>query len=520
MKYDSNRDLTRKTAETELPEKPYSFWRATTEFPAFPTLEQELDTEIAVVGAGITGITAAYLLVLEGRKVVLVEGDRVLNGTTGHTTAKVTSQHGLIYDHLRSHFSDEQARLYYEGAEEAKAFMQQLVQDNGIDCDWQEETAYIYAENEDSGFKQLKKEMDAYRELGLPGEWVESLPIPLSIEGAIALPGQARFHPLQYLKFLLLEFLRLGGTIYENTMISEVENDERPRLLVQDHDFGIRCDTVISGSHYPVTDQNGFYFARLQPERSYTLAIRAETPFEGGMYISADEPKHSLRSATFDDQQYIIVGGKGHRTGQEGDTIMHYAELEMFAGNLFGLHDIPYRWSSQDLYSLDKLPCIGQLTSDTPNILVGTAYAKWGMTTGTLAAIMLTDQVMGRDNRYAELFDPARKVPFLKRMQTAVEHNMTVAKELVTGKLDFNRHKAEDLKPDQGAVVWQRGKRTGAYRDPEGNLHLVDTTCTHMGCEVQWNEAERSWDCPCHGGRFDYKGEVLEGPPTEPLKKR
>lgn len=519
MKDDTNKEITRKAAEIELPEAPYSFWRATTEFPTFAPLAEELDVEIAVVGAGITGVTAAYLLAKEGKQVALFEGGKVLNGTTGYTTAKVTSQHGLIYDHIRSHFSDEEAILYYEAAEEAKSFMQRIVQDNGVACDWQEETAYVYVESGSSELKHLKKEMDAYRELGIPGEWVESLPIPLRVEGAIALPGQARFHPLQYLKFLLLEFLRLGGTIYEHTMIEEVENGDRPRLLVQDKEFGVTCDIVVSGSHYPVTDQNGFYFARLQPERSYTLAIRAETPFESGMYISADDPKHSLRSATFDDQQYVIVGGKGHRTGQEEDTIAHYADLEVFAGKLLGIKEVPYRWSSQDLYSLDKLPCIGHLTSDTPNIYVGTAYAKWGMTSGTLAAMMITDMITGRDNRYTDLFSPSRKTPVLKRMQNAISHNLTVAKELVTGKVDFNLRKADELQPDEGAVIWQRGKRTGAYRDPEGKLHLVDTTCTHMGCEVQWNDAERSWDCPCHGGRFDYKGEVLEGPPTEALKK-
>ncbi|WP_017811088.1 MULTISPECIES: FAD-dependent oxidoreductase [Paenibacillus] len=519
MKDDTNKDITRKAAETELPDQSHSFWRATTELPSFPPLREELDVEIAVVGAGITGITAAYLLAKEGKQVALFDAGKVLDGTTGYTTAKVTSQHGLIYDHLRKHTDDQSAILYYEAAEEAKRFMQKLVEDNQIDCDWQEETAYVYVESDDDEFKNLEKEMEAYRELGIPGEWVESLPIPLRVKGAIALPGQARFHPVQYLKFLLMEFRVMGGQVYENTMIEEVEDGDRPRLLIQDQEFGVTCDKVVSGSHYPVTDQNGFYFARLQPERSYTLAIRAETPFEGGMYLSADEPKHSLRSATFDGQQYVIVGGKGHRTGQEEETTMHYADLETFSGMLLGIKDIPYRWSAQDLYSLDRMPCIGYVTSDKPNILVGTAYAKWGMTSGTLAAIMMTDMIMGRENRYTDLFSPSRKMPLLERIKTAVSHNATVAKELVTGKLDFNRRKADDLEPDQGAVIWHHGKRTGAYRDPEGKLHVVDTTCTHMGCEVGWNEAERSWDCPCHGGRFSYTGEVLEGPPTEPLKQ-
>lgn len=519
MQEPSHEETTPNLSPQNLPEYPSSLWRATVDLPTFPALQGELDTEIVVVGAGITGITTAYLLAQEGKKVVLVESGKVLDGTTGYTTAKASSQHGLIYDELISNFSEEEAILYYEGAQEALHYMRRLVEENNIDCDWQQETSYIYVESDDSILKKLEKEMDAYRKLGIPGEWVDSLPIPLSVKGAIALPDQARFHPLQYLVFLLQQFLLLGGTVYEDTIIEEVESGDRPRLLIQDQEFGITCDKVVSASHYPVTDQNGFYFARLHAERSYTLAVRAETTFAGGMYLSVDEPKHSLRSATINGQEMLIVGGNGHKTGQEDETITHYEGLEKFVGMLLGIKEIPYRWSAQDLFSLDNIPCIGYITEDEPNILVGTAFAKWGMTSGTLAAHMMTDMIMGRDNRYAELFNPSRKQPLLTKIKTAVVQNANVAKEMITGKLDFNRRKADDLDNDEGGVIWHHGKRTGAYRDPQGALHMVDTTCTHMGCEVGWNEAERSWDCPCHGARFAYNGEVIEGPATKALKK-
>ena len=504
---------------TQLPQYPESLWRASTELPTFPQLKEDITVDVGIVGAGITGITTAYLLSKEGFKVALLDAGQILQGTTGHTTAKVTTQHGMIYDELIQHFGVEQASKYYHANNEALQFMAQTVKDLDISCEWKVEDAYLYAEGEQAKAKLLK-EFQAYEKLAIPGQWIEHVPIPLVVKGAIQLPGQAQYHPLAYMKRLVEAIVEAGGLIYENTTVSEKLEGERPFTLRSLHgDHKVTCQHIVSASHFPFTDAGGLFFSRLHAERSYVIAMTSETPFEGGMYLSVDEPTRSLRSATWNGEPVVLVGGDSHKTGQGICTYRHYENLEEFGGNLLGMKNIPFRWSAQDLFTLDKVPYIGQITAQHEGIYVATGFAKWGMTSGTLSAKLITDQIQGRENPYSELFTPSRHFQADPSIKNFIVQNANVAKELISGKLEIVRAKADELQKDEGSVVTHYGKRAGAYRDPEGSLHLVDTTCTHMGCEVEWNKGDRSWDCPCHGSRFGYDGHVLEGPAEEPLKK-
>ncbi|CAM4436184.1 FAD-dependent oxidoreductase [Paenibacillus typhae] len=502
-----------------LPQFPESLWRGTTELPAFPRLAEDHVTDVAIVGAGITGITAAYLLTREGYKVTLLEAGEVLGGTTGFTSAKITAQHGMIYADLMKNFGEEQAWAYYQSNSEAMKWMIHTAEELGLSCGMHPEDAYLYADkDDDETLKQLEQEFEAYQKLGIPGEWLDHIPLPLMVTGAIRLPGQARFHPLHYLKGMLQFVLDKGGVVYEHTMIGEkVDKGERITLYTEGSEHQIRCRHAVSASHFPFYDGGGLYFSRLHAERSYCLAVQPETDFAGGMYLSAGEPTRSLRAVEWNGHNLVIVGGENHKTGQGICTFGHYENLEVFAGGLLGSRQIPYRWSTQDLITLDKVPYIGKPDEDE-EIYIATGYGKWGMTNGTLAAQIITDQIMGRANRYSGLYDPSRfkARPSIKNF---IVQNANVAKELVAGKVEIVRKKTSELGADEGAVVFHDGKRAGAYRDPEGKLHLVDRTCTHMGCECEWNNAERSWDCPCHGSRFSYEGDVLEGPATLPLTK-
>ncbi|RCX19194.1 glycine/D-amino acid oxidase-like deaminating enzyme [Fontibacillus phaseoli] len=502
---------------TGLPKYPQSLWRETTSFPSFPVVQEDIQTDVLIAGAGITGITAAYVLVQAGLKVAVVDAGKILDGTTGYTTAKITSQHGLIYDNLISHFGEENARLYFDANQEALHFIEETVREHDINCGFKTEDAYLYADSDDQ-LKQLEKEWAAYDKLDLPGEWCDTIPLPLVVKGAVKMRGQARFHPLQYLHTLVDYVVKHGGKFYENTTMSDSaeETGDGKLLLKTESGITITCRNAISASHFPFYDGGGLYFTRLHADRSYVVAIEPETPYAGGMYINCGNPKRSLRAAELDGKEVILVGGESHKTGQSDCTIKHYEELEKFGGMTFGAKGIPYRWSAQDLATIDQVPYIGPVTSGHPHIFVATGFGKWGMTSGTLSALLISDLIQGKDNRYAELFTPSRfKInPGIKNL---VVQNADVAKELITGKVDIVHRKVEDLMPDQGAAVKHLGKKAGAYRDPEGNIHLVDTTCTHMGCEVKWNPAERSWDCPCHGSRFDYTGAVIEGPATENL---
>ncbi|WP_217591640.1 FAD-dependent oxidoreductase [Cohnella sp. GbtcB17] len=499
----------------QLPEYPESYWRRTAELPAFPKLTSDLETEFAVVGGGLTGLTTAYLLAKEGRRVALLTAGRLLGGTTGYTTAKITAQHDLIYDELISHFGEDKARLYYEANAGALEFMRGLVAEHGIACDFVDEDAVVYATREE-GLHKLDKEYAAYQRLGIPGERYDTLTLPFGATAALSMQRQARFHPTPYAAFLASEIVRLGGEIFEETTMDKFHDGDPAKVTTKDG-YTVTCEAVAACSHFPFFD-NGFYFARLHAESSYVIAIKSPYDYPGGMYITANEPKRSVREVTYGGEKLLLIGGESHKTGQGECTIAHYEALKRFAEDTFGVEEIRYRWSTHDLVTLDKMPYIGLAREGTPNLLVATGYRKWGMTTSAVAGRLLSDLLIGRDNPYAELFGPSR-FQADPDIGTLAKETADVAYHFVKGKLEWLKKDPEELGLDEGAAVRIHGRRCGAYRDHEGKLHVVDTTCTHMGCETEWNAGDRTWDCPCHGSRFTFDGEVMHGPAKKPLER-
>ncbi|TPG68046.1 FAD-dependent oxidoreductase [Brevibacillus laterosporus] len=499
-----------------LPRFPEPFWRDSINLPTFQPVKEDLKVDVVIVGGGITGITAAYLLVKEGLKVALLEANNLLNGTTGHTTAKITAQHGLIYDELINHMGRTKARQYYEANTEALQFIKQTVSEHQIKCDFSQQDAYIYATTEECANK-LEKEFEAYQQLNIPGELVHHIPFDIKIHNALSMKNQAQFHPVSYLAHIVQLITANGGLIFENTMAVDLEEGDQPTVITREGQR-VTADYVLSCSHFPFYDGLGFYFTRLYAQRSYVIAVKTEKEFPGGMYISADQPTRSIRSATFNGENIVLIGGDGHKTGQGKDTLEHYKALETFGHEVYGSNEILYRWSAQDLVTLDKVPYIGEITANHRNILIATGYRKWGMTNGTAAGLLLRDIVLKRDNPYVDLYRPSRFYinPSLKEF---FAQNFDVAKHLISGKLEIPNREAEDLTNGEGSVVLFNGERAGAYKDDNGQLHIVDTTCTHLGCETEWNHGDRTWDCPCHGSRFSYTGEIIEGPAELPLKR-
>lgn len=498
-----------------MPQQPESYWLASTEQRSFEKLTADLNVNIAVIGAGITGITTAYLLAKEGKEVALLEAGKILNGTTGYTTAKVTAQHHLIYDEFISHFGEENARLYFEANIDGLNFIRQMINEHSIECDWTEEDAYVYTAAEDK-VQAIRDEYKAYEKLGIPGAYMESIPLPITARAAVVMKNQARFHPIPYLLRLLDEFIRLGGRVYEQTTVEKVE-EGMPNIITTSEGHRLECLDVVSCSHFPVFE-GGMYYAKMHADSSYALAVKSDTEYPGGMYISAENPKKSIRAVEYEGEKLLLIGGESHKTGQGICTINHYEALKTFAEQNFAAREIAYRWSTNDYGTLDKLPYIGMNSLKTPNSFIATGYRKWGMTTGTVAAMILRDMIIGQTNRYEKLFDPNR-FHADPSVQKFVKENVNVAKQYVAGKLEWIRTKTEDLGIDEAAHVRIKGKKAGAYRDRNGKLYLVDTTCTHMGCEVAWNAGDRTWDCPCHGSRFHYDGSVIEGPAAQPLKE-
>jgi glycine/D-amino acid oxidase-like deaminating enzyme/nitrite reductase/ring-hydroxylating ferredoxin subunit len=503
-------------ASQHMPQFPEPFWRANMELPSFPKLENDIEVDVSIVGGGIVGITAAYLLRKEGMKVALIDAGRVLTGTTGHTTAKITAQHGLIYHELIEHFGLEKARAYYEASMSALHFIHDTAARNQIECDFTHEDAYLYT-NTDSYISKLEKEMKAYETLGIQGDYRDSIPIDIPVKAAVKMNAQGQFHPLKYLKKLLEECVKHGAQIFENTTAVDVDYGNEINVLTR-NGHKMTCKQLVIASHYPFYDGLGFYFARMYPERSYLLAVKPQKTFSGGMYLMVEKPTRSLRYTLYNNEKILLVGGERHKTGQGISTIQHYEALQKYTEQTFGINEFLYRWSAQDWTTLDKVPFIGRITSEKPNIYVATGFRKWGMSNGTAAALLISDLILERPNPYKELFTPSRfkADPSVK---TLIRENADVAGHLLKGKWEFPVRTVDDLQADEGSVIRVNGKRAGAYKDKNQNVYMVDTTCRHMGCEVEWNSGDRTWDCPCHGSRYSVTGEVLEGPAKHPLKK-
>jgi len=506
--------------ESQIPQEQKSYWREYKDIPSYPALQANESTDIAVVGGGMVGVISAYLLAKAGKKVTLIEAGKLIDGVTGRTTAKITAQHGLYYDSLIQIAGEEQAKLYYQANMDGLKFIEETAKELSIDCDFSHHNAFVYA-NTVAGAKQIEKEAEAYMRLGIDGELAkDEVELPFSVEEAIVMRNQAQFHPVKFLAGLIKEIERLGGKIYEQTRAMKILSKNDPVIQTENLSH-LSCNKVIVASHYPFNDFDGMYFSRLTVNRSYAIAAKVKGNVPNDMYISGDMPSRSLRYAPGENgEKLLLIGGDGHATGKSSsETIEHYYNLEKFGNEHFGIEEIPYRWSSQDMTTLDTIPYIGTITAGYDNILVATGFHKWGMSNGALAGMLLSDQVLGNENRYAPVFDPTRTKVKTKDAMSFAKDNASVAKSLVTGKLKRASKTVDDLEKDEGSLVKVGKKKAGGYRDEYGQVHLVDTACTHMGCDVKWNDAERSWDCPCHGSRFSYTGDVLNGPAVKPLKK-
>ncbi|GGB60652.1 FAD-dependent oxidoreductase [Virgibacillus dakarensis] len=502
--------------QIKMPQYPEPYWRDSVSLPTFPKLDESIDADVGIVGGGIVGITAAYLLSKQNLKVVLIDAGVILNGTTGHTTAKITAQHGLIYNELIEHFGKNKASLYYKACMEAKQLIEETITEHDISCDFKKEDAYVFT-NAKSYLQQLETEKKAYDQLDIPGELTNTIPLTLPIKSALIMKDQAQFHPLKYLKVLVEQAVKNGAEIYENTTAVDVEYTKHPAIITRD-EHRIKCRYVIEASHYPFYDGQGFYPTRMYPERSYIIAVKTPKQFPGGMYINAESPTRSVRGATVNGEDLWLIVGENHKTGQGKSTMDHYKALQDYAETHFGISEFVYRWSAQDLTTLDKVPYIGPVTGAQQSVFVATGFRKWGMTNGTIAAKVISDQIMQKDSAYADLYTPSRfqADPAIREFTTA---NADVAKHLIKGKLEFTNDNIKDLSPDDATITRVNGLRTGVYKDKDNKLYAVDTTCKHMGCEVHWNSGDRTWDCPCHGSRYTYTGEVVEGPAKEPLNK-
>ncbi len=468
-----------------LSRKPQSYWLTSTEKTEYPVLNDDIKADIAIVGGGMVGISCAYLLKDENIRIVILEADRILQGTTGHTTAKVTSQHNIIYSKIQSQMGNELARQYAEANESAIKLISSITNELGIECDLVPQYAYVYTQQE-KHIQTISDEVRAAAAASIAADYVEELPVGLPIKAAVRFADQAQFHPRKYLLALAKKITDKGISIFEQSRVVDIEEDG-PYLLTTQNGKKIQADKVIIASHYPFYNKDGLYFSRIYTERSYVAAVKPANDYPGGMYISYENPTRSLRSQTIPEGELILVGGENHKTGQAKDTLKNYEALIDFAFDNFEVEDIPYHWSTQDCMTHDGIPYVGYFAETTPNLYLATGYGKWGMTNSTASAMIVRDLIMHGTSPWENVYSPSRKATVTSAKSFVVQ-NLNVAEKFIAGKIS----------------------------PPDSPLN---TTCTHMGCELCWNKAERTWDCPCHGSRFSEKGDIIEGPAVSPLEK-
>jgi len=488
-------------------------WSDTAVIPKQDQQTGEVIVDVCVVGAGVTGLTAALLLGRAGKKVAIIDLGRVCSGETSHTTAHLTEVFDISYRELISKFGLEGAELAAQSMRRAIERIEQNVLDLGIECDFKRVPGYLFTEVQGEA-EELEAEAAAALRIGVPNSLLFEAPLPFRTERAIRFEHQAQINPLKYAAGLVAELNRRGCLIYEDTRMTDVEDGEPCRVIT---DQGtILADHVIVAANVPSANRL-FLHTKIAAYRTYALAAVVRKDFErDALYWDTMGPYHYIRSYEFNGKSYLIVGGEDHKTGQDQHTEMHFRRLQEWVDARFGIEDITHRWSGQVIESVDGLPFIGRNPMSN-NIYVATGFSGAGITFGTIAGMLISDLILENPNPWSELYDAGRVKPFAS-IRNFLSENIDYPSHLIGDRLTpAQASDVSQLRENEGAIIRIGAKKVAVYRDPEGELHLLSPVCPHLGCYVQWNEAEKSWDCPCHGSRFDPYGKLLNGPALSDL---
>ena len=439
-------------------------------------------------------------------------------GISGHTTAKITSQHGAIYHYLQDQYGLDFAKKYFLANEEAIFNIENIIKENNIDCGFEKQSSFLYSTSKDEEIK-LKNEFDAVSKINKEAKLRTDVKLPLEITSAIEFPNQAMFNPYKYINALADKITKQDGDIFVNTTCYDIDN-ENDMYVCKTENNNIYAKNVVIATHYPFLNIPGFYFSKIYQSSSYVIAISLEgtkwnKDFDG-MYINIEKPIYSFRKVNFNGENLLLLGGGGHKTGEMQEKDIGYNSLIEAVKKWFPDCKIKYKWSANDCISLDKIPYIGEFSSLYPNIYVGTGFNKWGMTSSYVAGKIVSDKILERKNKYEKIFKATRTNFFLNKGEVKNMVTDTLKAQVVDRVKEENNSKPET---EEGKLIERNGEKIGVYIDENGKIFAVKPVCTHLGCMLSWNKEDKTWDCPCHGSRFDYTGKQIENPAIKDLEQ-
>lgn len=469
-----------------------------------------------IVGGGITGLTTALLLQTQGKQTILAEAQTIGFGTTSGTSAHLNTFFDATYADVESDFGEQAAKLLAQCGIESFATIRELSQKYNIDCDLDLKDGYLYAET-DEEVKVLNEILTASQKAGIDVFEADENGVNVPFKKAIVFKKQGQFHPIKYLFGLAKAYINAGGVILENTFIRKTSFEDGVHSANGDN-ITIKTKNLVYATHLP-PGINVLDF-KCAPYRSYVIAVKLknDADYPNSLSYDSKDPYHYFRSHTINGQKYMIVGGEDHKTGHN-DPDEAFVALEQYINQYYDVTEVTYKWSSQYYVPSDQLPFIGQMPMGEDNIYVATGYNGNGMMFGTIAGKIISDAILGNDNAYAELFSPSRIKP-VAGFVDFVKENADVAYRFVADRFsadDIDSFK--ELDANSGSIVNYKGEKLAVYKNAEGKVTALNPVCTHAKCIVCFNHAERSWDCPCHGGRFDTDGKVLTGPPRADLQR-
>ena len=530
----------------------------------FSALEENIKTDICIIGGGLTGLSTAYNLSKYKIRTVLLEKDEICKQTSGNSTAKITSQHGLIYKYLTDSKGQDFARKYYEANENAIRNIKNIIDKEGIDCDLEYQPAYVFTQKVQD-VQKIKDEVEAVNNFGGKAKFIEAKDIeinklnsveyvenqgeklkisgdniekenfnlerdvvkermkqvlPIKAISGIEFENQAQFNPYKYGNALAKICSDSGIKIFEHSKVIDVDTEDEDEyyIITLENGFKIKAKYVVITTKYPIVNIPGFYFVKMYQSSSYAIAMQTKQRLFEGMYIDSEEPTISLRTAKFGDEYLLIVVGFDHKTGAQIDLSNSYRYLEEVAKSLYSEGKIKYHWNTEDCITLDKIPYIGNFSNLWENAYVATGFNKWGITTSNIAAEIITDKILGQENEYEEIFKSTRLEPIknIKEVTNMVKESVN---SLVAKKLELPQEEANQIQNGEGKIVEVNGQKIGIYKNNEGEIYKVNPVCKHLGCELSWNNLDKTWDCPCHGSRYDFRGNLIYGPSVKNLDK-